>query len=328
MEDSGMSENAGTVGDSVRTKDAGGSGTPKPPLPHHNRYSYVPIHQRRDYTWPNGKRLAFWIGTNIEVFAFEAGIGHDATKIGEPQTQRNYAWRDYGNRVGVWRLFDLYDDLGLPNSCVINSYVYDYHPDILERARARGDDVIGHGRTNAEKQKGLWEGDERRLILDVADAICQHEGRAPKGWLGAGAAETKVTVDLLQEAGFKYVLDWPCDDQPIWIKTRSGRILSIPYPNEINDAGQIALRHHNSREYCDMIVDQFDEMVRQSVDQPLVCCVSLHPYLVGQPFRLKPLRSALKHIAEHQHRDRVWYTRGDDISDYCYKLEPGLLPGS
>lgn len=300
----------------------------KYPLPHHNRYDYVPITARKDYSWPGNKRLAFWLATNIEVFAFEAGIGHDATKLGEPQTQRNYAWRDYGNRVGVWRLFDLYDELGISNTCVINSYMYDYHPDILERARLRGDAVVGHGRTNAEKQKGLWEGDERRLIEDVSDAIYKHEGARPKGWLGAGAAETKVTADLLQEADFKYVLDWPCDDQPIWLKTRSGKILSIPYPNEINDAGQLALRQHNMHEFCDMIVDQFDEMVEQSADQPLVCCISLHPYLIGQPFRLRQLRLALKHIANHQKKEQVWYTDSDSISDYCYGMESGIIPGS
>lgn len=297
-------------------------------LPRHNRYEYSIIGERPDYSWPDGKRLAFWIGTNIEVFAFQAGLGHDATKSGEPQTQRNYAWRDYGNRVGVWRLFDLYDELGLPNSCVVNSYLYDYHPQILARARARGDEIIGHGRTNAEKQKGLWESDERRLIDDVTTTIERHEGAKPKGWLGAGAAETNVTLDLLKEAGYTYVLDWPADDQPIWLNTRSGKILSVPYPLELNDAGQLIHRQFNTREFCDMIVDQFDEMLRQSVDQPLVCCVSLHAYLVGQPFRLPPLRQALKHIASHKQRDQVWFTRGGDIADYCHAMEPGIIPGS
>jgi len=298
------------------------------PLPTHKRYDYSIIDQRTDYSWPDGKRLAFWIGTNIEVFAFQTGLGHDATKAGEPQTQRNFAWRDYGNRVGVWRLFDLYDELQLPTSCLINSYLYDFHPQILERARARKDEIVGHGRTNAEKQKGLWESDERRLIEDVTSAIEKHEGVKPKGWLGAGAAETNVTLDLLKEAGYSYVLDWPADDQPIWLNTRSGKILSVPYPLELNDAGQLIHRQHNTREFCDMIVDQFDEMVRQCVEQPLVCCISLHAYLVGQPFRLAPLRQALRHIVEHKNRDRVWFTRACDISDYCYSMKTGIVPGS
>ena len=123
-------------------------------LPRTNRYDYSVITRRKDYNWPDGKRLAFWIGTNIEVFGFGAGIGHDPTKHGEPQTQRNYAWRDYGNRVGVWRYFDLLDEFKLPTSCLVNSLLYDYHPEIFERIRERGDEVVGHGRTNAERQRG------------------------------------------------------------------------------------------------------------------------------------------------------------------------------
>jgi len=179
--------------------------TQRATLPQHKRYKYSIINQRRDYSWPGNKRLAFWIGTNIEVFGFQAGIGHDPTKLGEPQTQRNYAWRDYGNRVGIWRLFDLYDEFSLHTSCLINSYLYEYHPEICDRIRQRGDEFVGHGRTNAEKQKGLWEDDERRLIEDVTSAIEKHEGKRPKGWLGAAAAETNVTLDLL-EGGRVYIL--------------------------------------------------------------------------------------------------------------------------
>ena len=297
-------------------------------LPKHNRYDDSPITGRPNYTWPGGKRLAFWIGTNLEVFAFGAGIGHDAAKHDEPQTQRNYSWRDYGNRVGVWRLMDLYDECKLPASHLVNSLLCEYHPKIIERIRTRGDEIIGHGRTNAEKQRGLWERDEKRLIDDATEMIRKSEGKPPKGWLGAGAAENSVTLDLLQEAGYTFVLDWPCDDQPIWLRTRSGRILSIPYPNELNDSPALVWRQHTARDFADMIVDQFDEMIEQCMDQPLVCSISLHAYISGQPFRLRPLRKALKHIAEHEHRDRVWFTRAGEIADYCYSLPPGLIPGS
>ena len=126
-------------------------------IPLHNRYAYSAITKRPTYTWPEGKRLAFWIGTNVELYAFQAGIGNDPAKIGEPQNQRNYAWRDYGNRVGFWNLMDLYDEFKLPASHLINTWLYDFAPEMFERIRGRGDDIIGHGRTNAERQKGLWE---------------------------------------------------------------------------------------------------------------------------------------------------------------------------
>ena len=127
----------------------------KPLLPQHSRYDYVPLTERKDYSWPQGKRLAFALTTNIEWFAFGAGLGHDPAKTGEPQTHRNYSWRDYGNRIGVWRLFDLYDELKLPAAHNANSLLYDYAPQIMDAIRKRGDEVVGHGRTNAENLRGL-----------------------------------------------------------------------------------------------------------------------------------------------------------------------------
>jgi peptidoglycan/xylan/chitin deacetylase (PgdA/CDA1 family) len=297
-------------------------------LPFHSRYKYSPIDKRPVYSWPGGKSLAFYIATNIEVFGFNAGLGPDPASLSGVQTHRNYAWRDYGNRIGIWRLFELFEELHLPATCLVNSLVYDYHPQILEHIRRRGDDVVGHGRTNAERQAGLWERDEKRLIADATETIARHESQPPKGWLGGGSVESAVTLDLLKEAGYRYVLDWPCDDQPIWMQTRAGPILSVPYPFELNDIGQLIQRQHTARDFCDMIVDQFDEMVRKAADQPLVFALSLHTFIMGQPFRIGPLRQALKHIIEHPQRDRVWFTRADAISDHCYSMSPGIIPGS
>jgi len=296
-------------------------------LPHHGRYERSVIRDRPVYDWPEGKRLAFYVGMNIEVFAYLAGLGPDPIMPGSPQTHRNYAWRDYGNRVGMWSLFELFDELGLPMSCIVNSLLYDHYPEIFARMRERGDAVVGHGRTNAELQRGLWEEDERRLIADVTEAIERNEGARPKGWLGPGSAETARTPDLLREAGYTYCLDWPCDDQPFWLETRAGRLLSVPYPFELNDIGQIVFRHHTAREFADMMVDQFEAMIRQCVDRPLVFSVSLHTYIAGQPFRLTALRRAFEHIVGHQHRDRVWFTHSDAIAEHCYRLAPGLIPG-
>ncbi len=295
-------------------------------IPTQQRYDYSAIDRRADYAWPEGKRLACYIAVNVEVFAFGTGVSPDPVIVGAPPSHRNFAWRDYGNRVGIWRLFDLLDELKLPATCLVNSLVYDHCPDIPERIRARGDAIVGHGRTNAERQGG-WEPDEKRMIEEATAVIARHEGRAPTGWLGAGASETSVTLDLLSEAGYRYVLDWPCDDQPIWLRTRNGPILNVPYPMELNDIGQIVQRQHTAREFAQMIVDQFDAMIEQCEKQPLVFAPSLHTYIVGQPFRLGPLREALDHIVSHPKRDRVWFTTADQISDYCYTLPAQTFPG-
>ena len=232
-------------------------------LPKHNRYDYSVIDERPDYSWPGGKRLAVCVTTNIEVYAYRKGTGWDPAKKGEPQQQRNYAWRDYGNRVGIWRLFDLFEDLKIPAAHNINSLLYEYHPEICDRIRKRGDEVVGHGRTNAERQGDLWELDERRLIDDVTQEFVRREGRPPKGWMGPAASESNVTPDLLKEAGYRYVMDWPADDQPFWLKTRAGPLLSVPYPAELNDSAAIIHRDGTARDFADMIVDGFDEMVEQ-----------------------------------------------------------------
>lgn len=297
-------------------------------LPRHSRYEYSPITKRKDYSWPADKRLAFCMTTNIECFAYGKGRGMDPAKHGEPQTHRNYSWRDYGNRVGVWRLFDLFDDLKLPIAHNTNSLLYDHAPDIFEAIRRRRDEIVAHGRTNAENLKDfLWEADEARVIAEVTETFRKNEGKAPKGWMGPGAAENATTADLLKEAGYKYSMDWPADDQPFWMKTRSGKLLSVPYPIELNDAQMAIHRAHTARDFCDMMIDQFEEMVQQCERHPLVMNISVHPFIFGQPYRLRPFRQALEHCVKHELRERVWWCQPGQVADYCYELPFGTLSG-
>jgi hypothetical protein len=294
-------------------------------LPTHGRYPYSIIDRRADYSWPNGKRLAFYVCFNIEYFAFGSGLGPDIGLGNPPPNHRGYAWRDYGNRVGLWRMLDLMDELGLPAAHNANSALYEHHPQIFERIRARGDEVVGHGRTNSEKQAGMWEADERRLIDEATEVIERNEGRSPKGWLGPWLAETWTTPDLLKEAGYTYLLDWSCDDQPFWMRTRAGPILSVPYPLEVNDSPAIVYRNFTARDFADMIVEQFDEMVDQCIKQPLCCPIALHTFIMGQPFRLRSLRRAFEHCLGHPKRDLVWFTRPGEVADHCYGLPAGVL---
>ncbi len=286
-------------------------------LPQHARYDLLPLPERKQPGWPGGKRLAFTLTTNIEWFAFGAGLGNDPAKAGEPQTHRNYSWRDYGNRVGVWRLFELLDELRLPAGHCTSSLIYEHAPQITDAIRRRGDEVIAHGRSNAENLRGLWQPDEERVLREVTDTIARHEGRAPKGWFGAGAYETSNTPDLLKELGYDYVMDWPMDDQPVWMRTRAGPLLSVPYPIEVDDAQTVIHRRCSAGQFCDALVDQFDEMIEESARHALVMNVSLHPYVFGQPFRLRWLRAALKHCRRH---DDVWWCRPGDIADHCYSM--------
>lgn len=291
-------------------------------LPSHGRYPYSPITKRPVYEWPDGKRLAFYIGLNIEHFAFMAGIGNDPfTGSGGAQTQRNFAWRDYGLRVGIWHVFDMLDELKIPTTILLNSLVCEHAPDVIERIKARGDTICAHGRTNSELGNALWEHDEARMIAESTELITKHFGKRPTGWMGPAAAESRVTPDLLVEAGYTHTLGWPVDDQPIWMKTRSGPILSVPYPMELNDMGTNVLRDQTGEEFEKMIIDQFDELLERSASRPLVMSVALHPFICGQPFRLRALRRALKHCVA-QAQNSVWFTRADAIAEHCFAL-PG-----
>jgi len=199
-------------------------------------------------------------------------------------------------------------------------------PDIVERLNGRGDEYVGHGRTNSERQDILWEEDEARLIAQSTEIVTRLTGKRPEGWLGPYLAESGVTLDLLKEAGYRYVMDWALDDQPVWMRTRSGPILSVPYPIELNDSPALVFRRHTGRQFAEMLVDQFDEMLEQSKKFPLVFAVALHPFIIGQPFRLRALRGAVRHLMAH--RDRLWITTPGEIARYCETLPKGTLPGA
>ena len=291
---------------------------------YHGRYGFSALANRPAYDWPGGKRLAVCLCNNIEWFSFMTGLGSDHTVPGATQTTRNYAWRDYGNRVGLWYLFDLLDELGLPASHNINAAVLYNCPQVVDRIRARGDEVIGHGVTNSERQDIMDESTERAMINETTEAITSHFGEPPKGWLGPYIVQSDVTLDLLKEAGYSYMLDWPADDQPFWMTTRSGPMLSVPYSIELNDSPAQVFRHHTGREFEEMILDHFNEMLLQSRKYPLVFTIVLHPFVIGQPFRLRALRRALGIILEN--RDNLWLTTPGSIADHIASLPEGTVP--
>lgn len=285
-------------------------------LPTNSRYKYSAIAQRPDFDWPDGRRLAFYIALNVEQFAYGRGLGHTPHNASSPTDQRIFAWRDYGLRVGIWHIFDLLDRLGLPCCHLMNSAVCKNYPDIVARIRERGEEVVGHGRTNAERQGDYFEEDERRLLRDVADTIESAFGTRPYGWMGPWMSESPVTPDLLKEEGYRYLMDWPCDDQPVLFQTRSGPMVNVPYPIELNDAPAILNRNHTAEQFGTMMIDQFETMLALSERYPMVCAISLHTFIFGAPFRLKHLQRALEVIAQYREDPRVWFTSPGEIANH------------
>ncbi|EPX76596.1 polysaccharide deacetylase family protein [Salipiger mucosus] len=285
-------------------------------LPGHDRFDYVPITRRPDFTWPGGKRLAVYFGINLEHFAFGEGLGAKLAPGGPEPDVLNFAWRDYGNRVGAWRLIELFDSLELPATVLANSTMYDHAPELMAAHRARGDEIAAHGRTNSERQSDMETSEERGMIAECTRVLSEAEGTPPAGWLSPWIAESRETPDLLAEAGYRYTLNWCMDDQPVWMRTRAGRLLSIPYPQEVNDIPSVVARQDSAEVFADMIVDDFEERLAQSEHQPIVMGIALHPYIVGQPYRLRRLRRAIERITAA--RDDIWLTRAGDISALCH----------
>ena len=264
-------------------------------IPSHGRYPYSPISERPAYDWPGGKRLAVYIALNLEWFSFGEGLGAELAPPGGPQPTCSItlgATTATASACSAWR--SLFAELKLPVSLLVNSAMIEQAPQAI--AAFPNAEIVGHGRSNSERQGTLSEADERALIVESTSAIEKHSGTRPRGWLGPWISQSHVTPDLLQEAGYSYLLDWCHDDQPVWMKTRAGRILSLPYPQELNDIPQIVARKREGADFADMIVDAFDVMHAECARRPLVMGIALHPYIVGQPHRFKHLARALKHI--------------------------------
>jgi hypothetical protein len=221
---------------------------------------------------------------------------------------------------------EMLDEFGIPASMLMNTEMFTQCPQVVSAVRKRGDEIVGHGRTNAERQGTMPEGEEQNLIREVVDTIRKETGQPPIGWLGPWVSESFTTLDLLQEAGFKYQLDWMPDDQPIWMKTRNGRILSIPYVRPTNDLPMMHRYQISPKDYADMLIDQFDEMLLQSRETPLVFCLSFHPYFAGHAFRIKHLRRVYQHVVANA--DKVWLARTGEIAEHVMKLPAGIVPGS
>jgi allantoinase len=282
------------------------------PLPGHGRFDYRPITRRPVYRWPGGAGLAVYLGFNIEHFAFGEGLGAGIGPASPQPDVLNYSWREYGNRVGAWRCLELFDRLALPAAALINTALYDHCPELVQACVTRGDELVGHGHSNAERQGTLDEAAERQLLASCRERIARESGQTPAGWLSPWISESRTTPDLLSETGYGYTLNWCHDDQPHPMCTRNGRALwSVPYPQELNDIPMIVARQMDAKDFAQMIVDQLDEMLEQTrpAQAPaLVMGIALHPYIVGQPYRLRHLRHALERVAAARDAGRVWMT--------------------
>lgn len=273
---------------------------------------YSPIVARPPSRWPGGKGLALYVALGIEEYRPDDGLTEDIIPGASKPDLVNRSWRDYGNRVGGFRLIDRLASFGIAPAILLNTDVYDTAPALITHARAAGAEMVGHGRSNSDTLAVLSSADENAYVQSVRDRIAAMEGVPPGGWSSPWLAHSPTTLRSLALAGYGYVLDFRLDDQPVMLDSGAGPILAIPYGLEINDSTTAIGRYAAARDFAGMIIDEFDELLAASREQALVMSIVVHSFVSGQPFRLRSLTQALDHIAKFA--DQVWFTQPRHIA--------------
>jgi peptidoglycan/xylan/chitin deacetylase (PgdA/CDA1 family) len=264
--------------------------------------------------WPGDAKIALWVAPNIEHYEYlpPPGNGRDPWPRMPHPDILGYGGRDYGNRVGLWRMMDVMDKHDIRCTMSLNLSVYEHYPEIMEACESRRWDLLCHGLYNTRFFWNLPEDEERAIIADCVATWKRLTGRMIPGWFSPASSYTVNTPDLVAEAGIKYYSDWHHDDQPTSLRTRAGNLTCVPYQMDLNDA--IAYRSQvEGEEFAQMIIDHFDCLYRDPSPQGRVMNLALHPWIMGHPHRIRHLDRALAHILSH---DGVWKATGEEIADW------------
>lgn len=279
-------------------------------------FPFVPITQRPHYPLPGGARVALWVIPNIEFFGLDDPMpGNHNERIARAKAKvpavRAWAQREYGNRVGIWRVMEVLDRYGIRGTVALNSDICEHQPQIIDAAMARGWELMGHNETNAVRLNEMPPEQEAVSIRQTLDRIERATGQRPRGWLSSGLSETWDTLDHLADAGVQYVADWTCDDQPFHMTLDDGRkLVSIPYSFEVNDAPMFYYAKASTDEFEQVIRRQFDTLYREGAESGRVMAICLHPFIIGVPHRIAALDAALAYICSHE---GVWRATGSEI---------------
>ena len=283
-----------------------------------DRVAYSAIVDRPPLRLPDGARVAVWTIVNVEEWSIERPMPRtvlpppSSHAAGQPLLPDlpNWAWHEYGMRVGFWRFVEVLERFGVKATLAINGSVCRSYPRVAKAALDAGWEFMGHG--YIQRPMHHVE-DQRAAIKQTLDEIKAFTGKAPRGWESPGLTETYDTIDWLAEAGIEYVADWVLDDQPVPIQTASGAIVSIPYTVEMNDISMMALQHHPSEEWLRRGIDHFDRLYLDGEKTARVMAISIHPYISGAPHRIGYLEKLYEYIRQ---RPGVKLWTGEQILDW------------
>jgi allantoinase len=293
--------------DRARHRSGPGVTVDRPPYPHSD------LPSRPALELPDGARLAVWLGINIERYAFGQPalslVPEFRTFVPDPI---NHGWRDYGSRVGIWRLLDRLRDVGVRGTALINAVVARDHPELV--ARLQDDDWgwVAHGWDNSTLQVGMSRDEEVAYLERVTTTIEQSVGSRPTGWLGPARSSSPHTHELLPDVGYTHLMDWSNDDQPYHFDVPRGRLASVPYSIEVNDIVAFTVHGFTGPEFAQMILDHASCLYEEADGSARVVGLSLHPFLIGQSFRTRYLLEAIEGIRALG--DDIWWTTSPEIA--------------
>lgn len=288
-------------------------------------FPYIPINRRKKLAWPDGKRLALVVVPNIETFSLDekmpAGPGGSGGHVPDVNT---WSYRDYGARVGIFRIMEVLSRHGIRATAALNSDTCDLYPEIVEDAVGLGWEIIGHNESNTRRLNSVPPENERDLIKASLDRIATATGTRPTGWLSAGMQETWNTLDHLVAEGCSYVADWVNDDQPYVMEVGNRELVALPYSVETNDRRAYDHHHFTARQFEELLIRQFEVLYRESAQSGRVMTIAVHPFLTGAPHRIDALDGALAFICKH---DGVWPATGSEIVSW-FLAQAGSLGDS
>lgn len=299
------------------------------------KYDYVPITERGPLKFPNDARVALILTFNLETWdltkdtdkAYYAGGPAILPDVlpGNTPDYPNYTWREYGQRVGIWRLYELFDQMGIQASCTTNAVTFERRNAMVKACLDRGWELLAHNYEQGELLTDFAHdpAKEREVLSRTIEMYKKHVGRDPKGWLSSSLRGTLQTPEILRENGFLFYCDIMNDDQPFLIDTKAGKIVSIPYSNEINDFTIITRRGHTTDEYRDILIEELDVLYEEGATTGRMMNVGIHPHVSGRAYRIRALREFIEHAKGLPH---VWWPTRQELAEWYMDNHEGHLP--
>ncbi len=298
-------------------------------------YDFVPPPKRNPLRWPDGKRLALVVTLNLEYWDMlkdtaELYYGGGPPILPDPLPGNvpdvpNFSWREYGQRVGIWRMFEAFDSVGVPASCTVNAKLSLERRAIVDAVLERGWELVAHNYAQGDLLTNYqFKKDEEEALIKAALKVFKEvTGKDSKGWLSSALRSTTNTPDILADNGLIYLCDYMNDDQPYMMQTDHGPIVSLPYSIEVNDITFFHRRGLSTNQGLDLLKEQFDQLYVESETTGKLMNVGLHPYISGQPFRIRAIREFLEYAKGHDH---VWWATRQEIAEWYMENHEAHIP--